>query len=395
MLDLLRGRGLEAYKSRDALTYLFNIFTLVGTNPQGQQSNKYYYLYYLYSVTVNFICCFFSPLSFHIGYIKYLNVLSTTELLAAIQNAVQVTGIPVKIIVITWHMKSLLSAREILDELDANYRRADDLLRIRQCVRRCCKIIVIFCVPYYSFEITTIAFGVLQHRVPLAAWVPYLDAQGGAEWQYWTIVVWDTFVMFILLTHQLASDTYPPVYISIIRTHIQLLVERAKRLGGDRMLNADENYAELLACIRTHCQILRLARIVAPVISITLFTQFATTAITVLNWFGNVEFPENIISFAFFSCQLMQILPCCYCASLLIDDCDQLPNAIFHSNWMDQNRRYRKTILFFIQRTQNPIRFSCLKLFGVNLATGMAIGKFAFSLYTFIKESKVGDKLDK
>ncbi|XP_053953643.1 odorant receptor 42b-like [Anastrepha ludens] len=389
MLDLLRGRYRGIYQSRDALTYLFNIFTFVGTNPLEQRTPKYYHLYYLYSVTVNFICCFFCPLSFHIGYIKFLKVLNTTELLAAIQNAVQVTAIPIKIVAITWHMKSLLSARAVLDKLDANYKRAEDLLRIRKCVQSCCKIIVVFCVPYYSFEVTTIAFGVLQNRVPLAAWVPYLDADRAA-WEYWTIVGWDTFVMFILLAHQLGSDTYPAVYISIIRTHMQLLVERAKRLGNDRALNAEENYAELLACKRTHGQIKSLAKIVAPVISITLFTQFATTAITVLNWFGDVEFPENIISFAFFSCQLMQILPCCYCASHLIADCDLLPNAIFHSNWIEQDRRFRKTVLFFIQRAQNPMRFSCLKLFSVSLATGVAIGKFAFSLYTFIQE--VGDK---
>ncbi|CAD6993449.1 odorant receptor 7a-like [Ceratitis capitata] len=393
MLDLLRGRGRRVYKSRHALTYLFNVFTFVGTNPGKTRTHKYYTLYYTYSLTVNFICCLFCPLSFHIGYIKSWHLLNTTELLAAIQNAVQVTGIPIKIFFITWNMRRLQSVIPILDELDENYKSAKDLLKIRKCVRGCCKMIGFFCLPYYSYEITTIALGVWQNRAPLAAWVPYLDGQRAA-WEYWTIVVWDIFVMFFLLSHQLGSDTYPPIYINIIRTHVQLLVERVELLGSDKTKSAEEHYAELLGCIRTHGQIKRIVNLIAPVISVTLFTQFATSATTLLNWFGDVEFPENIISFAYFTCLTLQILPCCSSASYLISDCELLPNAIFHCNWIERDRRFRKTLLFFLQRTQTPLRFSCLKLFVVKLETSVAIGKFAFSLYTLIQGTEVGGKTE-
>uniref|UniRef100_A0A5H2XA80 Odorant receptor n=1 Tax=Zeugodacus cucurbitae TaxID=28588 RepID=A0A5H2XA80_ZEUCU len=391
MPNLIRVGGACIYKSRDALTYLFKIFTFVGINPSEQQSRQYYWLYYSYSLTVNFICCLFSPLSFHIGYIKLWHVLNNNQLLAAIQNAVQVTGIPIKILVITWYMKRLRQAFKILDQLDVNYTQCEDLAKIRECVQRCRKIVLIFCLPYYSFELSTIALGLLQKRAPLAAWVPFLDGQRAA-WEYWTIVLWDTFVMFILLSYQLGGDTYPLIFLNIIRTHVQLLVTRVSRLGRDGALSADEHYAELLACIRTHVQIVSIANIVAPVISVTLFTQFATTATTLLTWFGNVEYPENIISFAFFSCQLLQIFPCCSSASQLIADCERLPDAIFHCNWVDRDRRFRRAILFFLQRTQKPMRFWCLKLFVVKLETSVAIGKFAFSLYTFIQESDVGRK---
>ncbi|XP_020712941.1 odorant receptor 7a [Ceratitis capitata] len=319
MSDLLFGRGQIVYKSRHALTYLFNIFTFVGTNPLGGQSYAYYSLYYLYSLLVNFVCCIFCPISFHIGYIKLLNVLNTNELLSAIQNAIQVSGIPIKIIVIAWYMKRLQSVCEILDKLDENYKRAEDLNSIRRCVRSCCKIIAAFCVPYYGFELSTIAFGVYQNRAPLTIWLPYFDATR-TTWEYWTHVGWDVFIMLFLLAHQLGSDTYPPVFISVIRLHMQLLVERVKRLGTNKALCREKRYAELLVCINTYGQILSIANIVAPVISITLFTQFATTATTVLNWFGNMKFPDNIIPMAFFSCQIMQILPCCYYASQLIAD---------------------------------------------------------------------------
>lgn len=256
MSDLLLGRGQIVYQSRHALTYLFNIFTFVGTNPLGGQSYVYYSLYYLYSLLVNFVCCIFCPISFHIGYIKLLKVLNTNELLSAIQNAIQVSGIPIKIIVIAWYMKRLQSVCEILDKLDENYKRAEDLNSIRRCVRSCCKIIAAFCVPYYSFELSTIAFGVYQNRAPLTIWLPYLDATR-TSWEYWTHVGWDVFIMLFLLAHQLGSDTYPPVFISVIRLHMQLLVERVKRLGTNKSLCREKRYAELLVCINTYGQILR------------------------------------------------------------------------------------------------------------------------------------------
>ncbi|XP_067624661.1 odorant receptor 42b-like [Eurosta solidaginis] len=387
MLELLRGRGRVVFKSRDALIYIFNIFTYAGTNPPEHKTH----LYTLYATTANFICILFCPFSFHMGYISSLDELNKNELLSAIQNAVQVTGISIKVIVIIGYMKRLKKALAILDELDQNYTHTEDLMKIRKCVQTCCKIVAIFCIPYYGFEISTISLGVFQHRNPLSIWLPYFNIER-TEWEYWCVVVWDIVIMFILLLHQLSIDTYPPVYISIMRTHMQLLVARVARLGKNREMSEDENYAELLACIQTHRQIKYIANLVAPAISITLLVQFGTSATTMLNWFGAVEFPENIIAFAFFCCQLIQILPCSYMASNLIADCDQLPYAIFHSNWIDRDRRYRKTILFFIQRAQIPLRFSCLKLFYVNLATGISIGKFAFSIYTLLQKTGVNSK---
>nr|AYN70700.1 odorant receptor OR7-1 [Bactrocera minax] len=382
MSKILRVSRAKIYKSRDAVSYLFNIFTFLGTNPLEHRSRRYYFLYYFYSFTLNFISLLYCPLSFHIGYIKLTHVLTNSQLLTAIQNAIQVSGIPIKVVAITWYMKRLQHAVEILDELDVNYTQREDLAKIRECVRRCRKVILLFCLPYYSFGISTIALGVLQNQAPLTVWVPFLDGKRAA-WEYWTIVLWDTLVMFILLCHQLGNDTYPPIFIKVISTHMQLLVTRVNRLGRPGALTADKHYEELLA-----------SKIVAPVISVTLFTQFATTATTLLNWFGDMEYPENIISLAFFCCQLVQILPCCLSASQLIADCERLPDAIFHCNWMDQDRRFRRAILFFLQRTQTPIRFSCLKLFDANLETSVAIGKFAFSLYTLIHEAEDGGKTD-
>lgn len=80
---------------------------------------------------------------------------------------------------------------------------------------------------------------------------------------------------------------------------------------------------------------------------------------------------------------VVEIFPLCYYAQCLMDENNRLAEVIFHSNWINQNKRYRKMLIFFLQRSQKPIEFSAGKLFPITLSSFLSVSN------KFKKKSKI------
>lgn len=159
----------------------------------------------------------------------------------------------------------------------------------------------------------------------------------------------------------------------------------------------------------------RLYTRVAPVISITLFVQFTITAsllgVTLINILIFATNTASIVASCFYVLAVVvEIFPLCYYAQCLMNENDHLTEAIFHSNWIHQSKRYRQMLIFFMQRSQKSIEFTAGKLFPITLSSFLSvscqivvifccyhlsflshlqIAKFSFSLYTLIKEMDI------
>lgn len=87
----------------------------------------------------------------------------------------------------------------------------------------------------------------------------------------------------------------------------------------------------------------------------------------------------------------VQIFPSCYFASVVTERMDQLPYAVFSSNWYEQSRRYRQNVVTFTQLTlrltDDP--FMAGGLIVINLDTFFATVKMAYSLFAVISQVKM------
>uniref|UniRef100_A0A348AZN6 Odorant receptor n=1 Tax=Bactrocera dorsalis TaxID=27457 RepID=A0A348AZN6_BACDO len=392
MFDLIKGRGRTVFASRDAVIYLFNSFRYLGINPPA----KYRLPYFMYSAIITFFAVLFSPVIFNVGWLRDRNKLSVMEILTCVQASLNVMAVPLKCITLAMAQKRLRGIEPMVTELDERFPTLEDKAKIKKCAVTGNRLVFGFAVSYFMYETLTVVSALVGGHAPLSLWIPNVDWHR-STWEYWLQVSFDAAVLFFLLYHQVLNDSYPAVYIYIIRTQVQLLTSRVEKLGYDEQKSVDENYQELLECIVIHQKILKIVKIVESVVSITVFTQFLVAAailgVTMINIFIFADLTTKIASVTYFFCVLLQTSPTCYHASYLLDDCDQLRIAIFQCNWIAQNKRFNNLLIYFLHRSQDSMPFFALKLVPINLATNLSIAKFSFTLFTFIQEMGLGENL--
>lgn len=114
-------------------------------------------------------------------------------------------------------------------------------------------------------------------------------------------------------------------------------------------------------------------------LSLTIFLQFTVAAVILcvcmLNIFIFADASHQAITIVYYVCVMLQTLPACYQASMLKADSTNLPNAIFHCNWLAFDKRSRRLLIYFLHRAQEEISFLAAKLFEINLGTNLSVSR--------------------
>ncbi|XP_037812190.1 odorant receptor 7a-like [Lucilia sericata] len=378
--------------TREATETIFKILLYMGL----QKPQKWKPLYYFYSLLINLSVCVLLPTSFMLSYFFEYHNMTTVQLLNSLQVSVNACCLPAKVLTMQISLKYLHRGMDIMDTLDKRCQRPDEKKKLSHCAIFGNRLSVFHATLYCFFAAVSVITSVIMGQAPYSMYIPNTD------WKTSTMTFalqsfFEYVIMNAVCLHQVIVDSYSVVYIYVIRTHMQILVERVRSLGTDPKTSNDKHYEELLLCVKDHQELLRLVAVISPVISKTIFIQFLVTAailgITLINNFIFADFSSQISCSLYFLVIMVQISPCCYQATFLLADSEQLSLAIFHCEWIDKDVRFRKMLIFFMMRSQNPITLKAMKLFPITLRTSLAIAKFSFSLYTVIKEMDFGKNL--
>ncbi|XP_065363825.1 odorant receptor 7a-like [Calliphora vicina] len=385
-----QGNNLQA--TREAAVYLFELFVYLGF----REPLKWLQLHQVYAVLIKLIVCVFLPISFVLSYSYEYSKMTAVQLLTSLQACINIFGIPAKVFTIIVSMKHLRRALDVMDLLDARCHSPKEYDKIRHCAMTGNRLTIFYCTLYCVYVESTMVASLCVGKPAYALFIPLIS------WHNSLVeFVLHSFIEFVLINvavlYQAGIDVYPVIYIYVIRTHMQILVERVSSLGIDLSTSNDEHYEQLVLCIKDHQNLLSLVDIISPVISITMFIQFTITALilgtTLINIFIFADLSGQIGSVLYLLAVLVQTSPCCFQATCLTDDSEQLALAIFHCKWIGKDIRFRKLMIYFMMRSQTPITLTALKLFPITLNTSVGIVKFSFSLYMFIKEMDFGQNL--
>ncbi|XP_065365677.1 odorant receptor 7a-like [Calliphora vicina] len=389
MFDKLWARGNNLRATREATDYLFKNFLYLGL----QHPEKWQRLHKLYSLILNLFVLGWYPISFIVSYYFEFRNMTVSQLLTSIQVAFNVWGIPFKIATMLMSLRHLYETMDVMDILDARCDRQDEREKIRHCVMVGNRLTMVYMLVYCTYAEVTLIASVSMGQPPYSLYIPGIEWRNSKQ-EFAAQCVIEFVLTNLACCHEAAEDVYSVIYVYVIRTHMQILVERVRRLGKDLETTNDECYEQLAMCVKDHQNLLRLIDIISPVISKTIFIQFMITAIilgtTLINIMIFADFSAQVASVVYMLAVLVQTFPCCYQATCLMEDSQQLTLAIFHCEWIDKDIRTRKMLIFFMMRSQLPVTLTALKLFPITLDTSLAIGKFSFSLYTLIKEMDFG-----
>ncbi|XP_062120809.1 odorant receptor 33c-like [Drosophila sulfurigaster albostrigata] len=297
-----------------------------------------------------------------------------------------------------WHLPHMLEISTLLQQLDDCILSDEELdyyqhtlqwqvNRITRCIYISFAIVYIFFVP--------IAISVLlseKHELLYLAWFPF-DWHNN-DFKYALAIGYQFFSILTEGLQGLINDIYTPLTLCYVSGHLHMFGIRMARLGFHRLPGVGIQQ-QLLACIQDFKLLMRLHELTRVIISYVQLTQllFCGTNLCIIVIYA-LFYTEDIATVAYnivyFMVVCIQLFPSCYFASVLAEEAQRLPNAIFSGNWYEQSAEYRRNVLIFTQMTLRLMKRPMMAggLIELNLNAFFVTVKMAYSLFAVVVQSK-------
>ncbi|KAH8257900.1 hypothetical protein KR038_002790 [Drosophila bunnanda] len=385
----------EPIQTRDSNAYLLDTLRMSGMNLRNDfgVGRK---IWRVFSFTYNMLVL---PISFPINYTIHLAEFPPDLLLQSLQLCLNTWCFALKFFTLVIYMTRLELANKHFDELDEYCKAPVEKRKVRDAVAAITRLYLTFCVVYILYATSTLLDGMFHDRVPFNTYYPFVN------WRIdRTQLYIQTFLEYLTVGYAIfvatATDSYPVIYVVALRTHILLLKDRVIHLGetsnSEGSNDADFMFTSLVDCIKAHRTMLNFCEAIKPIISGTIFAQFiicgSILGIIMINMvlFADQSTRFGIITYVM--AVLLQTFPLCFYCNAIVDDCNELADALFHSAWWMQDKRYQRVALQFLQKLQQPMTFTAMNIF-INLATNINVAKFAFTVYAIASGMNLDEKL--
>ncbi|EDV33203.1 uncharacterized protein Dana_GF21620 [Drosophila ananassae] len=195
----------------------------------------------------------------------------------------------------------------------------------------------------------------------------------------------------------LTNDTYTPLTLCILGGHIHMWAMRMSRLGFEGIESDRNQYRRFVAYIEQHKLLMRFHYLTQKTISQVQIFQLGGCGGTLCLVVSYVLFyaPDMIsliYNLVFIVVVCVQLFPSCYFASVVAEEVQSLPYAIFSSRWYACSQRHRRNLLIFTQLTLGTTgRGRVMKAGGLvelNLNAFYATLKMAYSLFAVVVRVK-------
>ncbi|XP_020799816.1 odorant receptor 98a [Drosophila serrata] len=359
---------------------------------------KYKILYYIAAAFIMTWSVVYLPIGISISFLKDIRNFSPSELLTVLQLFFNSVGMPFKVLFFNLSSWRFHKAKELLGKLDKRCTRLEERIEVHRWVVHCNKAYLIYQLIYICYTISTFLSAVAAGQLPWRIYNPFVDWRQSRQ-NFWIAAIHETMLMMCSVTHTLLSDIYPLLYGLMLRVHIKLLRKRVERLCTDPSKSEEENQIDLINCIKDHKLIKEYTQMIRPVIARTIFIQFLLIGIclglSLINLLFFADIWTGFATVAYINGLMVQTFPFCFVCDLIKADCDHLEMAIFHSNWLNTSRRYKTSLLYFLQITQIPIAFTAGYIFPISTSTNISVAKLAFTVVTFVNQLNIAERLKK
>ncbi|KAI8126968.1 Odorant receptor 2a [Lucilia cuprina] len=374
VMQLRRPKDLgQQIESFYGLKYLWMNWTIVGMHPPTNLTAIWRFIYYIYGVILTLIAGFGLPVTM-LANLWFID--SRQELVANLSLSTTIAVAGLKQFTLWIHLRRLLKSNVFLKPLDErSNHNPQERMNILNAIRYCHLYYAMYTLTYFICAYGFAYIGWSNHRLIYSGWFPRFFDSPRAN--YLAAFTYQNIAQTTLIFQNGNNDMYPLCYLSLIIGHLDSLAERIKRIGADKKCSIEENVEELRLCILDHKNLLDYFECIRPVISSTLFLQFFITAfalcLTAINLIAfDRDVTEQFFAIFYLIIILFQIFPTCWHVNVLMEKSDYLTTAMYSCNWMDQNQKFRKMLIIFMQRSQKTNTVLAGDLAPVTLQTFLA-----------------------
>ncbi|SPP79959.1 odorant receptor 22a-like [Drosophila guanche] len=380
----------ERIQSRDAFVYLDRYQKIFGW--AATDDKKWRVPYTLWGISINSLLIFLLPISMLVSYIQMFKSFTAGEFLSSLQITVNMYGCVLKCLYTIWGYEGFLAARQVLDHLDLRCTSDEERSSVHRCVAQGNMCFVFYHILFSGFVVGNWTTYIFMGRHAWLMYLPGLDA----ERNYFTSSLCELLLMGGVVTMEQCTDVSPLAHMLMARCHINLLKNRLSRLRSDPNKNEEQHHEELRKCIQDHRLVLDYVNKLRPIFSGTIFVQFLLIGIVLGLSLINIMFFSTFwtalatVCFMFDVC--LQTFPFCYVCNLIIEDCRELSEHLFQSNWLAASRKYKSTLIYFLHNLQQPIVLTAGGVFPICMQTNLSMVKLAFSVVTLIRQFNLAEK---
>ncbi|RZB39618.1 7tm 6 domain containing protein [Asbolus verrucosus] len=220
-----------------------------------------------------------------------------------------------------------------------------------------------------------------EKNLPFIAWYPYnYKISPNYELTYFYQIIANYFIAF---TNQ-NIDAFISALLMYIAAQCELLCDDLKNLDHNTIKN-------FILCIKRHQAILSFTEETNVFISIMSFGQFATSVIAIcMTMFQlTVVAPLTPEFYTLVCCQsavFTQVFVYCWFGNEVIIKSGNIPFCAYESAWMNSSRELKNNLIFFVRRSQKPIKLRAVNFFGLSLETFTAILRTSWSYFALLRQ---------
>ncbi|XP_037932318.1 odorant receptor 59a-like [Teleopsis dalmanni] len=367
--------------SNTYFTRQWKIWKLCGIYAEPRLNYKT--LYWTYAVLLNIIVTILYPL--HLSVLIFRNDTLGDDIKNLSIFLTTVAG-SIKFLSFAMNLKKMPEIQNLLNELDARVRSKDERHFYNTELKMKMKItgniyLVLYIIVAITAELTTL---MSKERVLLyPAWFPF-DWRASTT-MYLLAHLYQIIGISTILTQNYANETTPGLLLCLLAGHIKLLALRVAKTSHN-CENPQENELELLRCVRDQKNLYRLCDLIEDLVAFPMFVQITIAAANIcvalaaLLFYLNDYFNRAYYSLYFFGL-FLQIFPACYFGTEFQMMFDQLPYAVFSSNWMHQSKRYKMHMILFTERALMQRTILAGGIVRLNLEAFLSACKGAYSLF--------------
>lgn len=191
------------------------------------------------------------PLGLIITGIKDMHKFTITDLFTYLQAPVNTLSAIIKAIIIHLMKKRFLKVHEVMDRMDDLNSREKDRDVIQKCIIDCKKITKVYQMIYYGYLVFSVVGAMASNTTSYQLYNPYINP---SEKVIDLLIgnLMNGLSAFSILITNLVADVHPIMYVMILRTHIDLLRRKIDNLRSDPEKSENENYSELVTCVKAH-----------------------------------------------------------------------------------------------------------------------------------------------
>ncbi|KAH8233322.1 hypothetical protein KR026_006774 [Drosophila bipectinata] len=396
-LKLLYPASLETpIRTRDSNAYLLDTLRMSGLN-LGEKSGVAWKIWRVISYTYSMLIL---PISFPINYTIHLAEFPPDLLLQSLQLCLNTWCYAFKYFTLVIYTRHLELSNIQFDEMDKFCVKTEEKRKIRDSVAAVNRLYMVFVVVYILYATSTLMDALIHDRVPYNTYFPFVNWRLSRTQLYIQCFL-EYFIVGYAIYVATATDSYALIFVASLRTHITLLKERIISLGiinNDGDTDADSVFTLLVDCVKAHRTMLNFCDAIRPIISGTIFAQFiicgSILGVIMINMTLFADKSSQFGTVTYIMAVLLQTFPLCFYCNAIVDECNELADALFHSAWWMQEKRYQRVVLQFLQKLQQPMTFTAMNIFNINLATNINVAKFAFTVYAIASGMNLDQKLN-